>query len=49
MAAYFAALAVAGGLAWGLAIAISAVGLAGAAGLLMSYLIPDRAQVPAPA
>jgi hypothetical protein len=38
MAAYFGALAVTGGLAWDPQIVISAVGLAGAAGLLTSFL-----------
>jgi len=49
MAAYFGALAATGGLAWGLEIVISAVGLAGAAGLLMAFLVPLRTEVPAPA
>ena len=49
MAAYFGALAATGGLAWGLEIVISAVGLAGAAGLLMAFLVPVRSELPAPA
>src|SRR5207244_5529813 len=49
MAAYFGALAATGGLAWGLEIVISAVSLAGAAGLLMAFLVPVRSKVPAPA
>jgi len=49
MVAYFGALAATGGLAWGLEIVISAVGLAGAAGVLMAFLVPVRAQAPAPA
>ena len=47
MTAYFATLAATGGLAWGGEIVISAVGLAGAAGLLMAFLIPVRAEVAA--
>jgi len=45
MAAYLVALGLTGGLGWQLPVAISAIGLAGAAGLLMSYLAP----APAPA
>ena len=47
MTAYFATLAATGGLAWGGEIVISAVGLAGAAGLLMAFLVPVRAEVAA--
>jgi Tol biopolymer transport system component len=49
MAAYFGALAATGGLAWGLEVVISAVGLAGAAGLLMAFLVPVRSEALAPA
>ena len=49
MAAYFGALAATGGLAWGLEVVISAVGLAGAAGLLMAFLVPVRSETLAPA
>jgi len=49
MAAYFSALAATGGLAWGLEIVISAIGLAGAAGLLMAFLITVPLEAPATA
>jgi Tol biopolymer transport system component len=49
MAAYFGALAATGGLAWGFEIVISAVSLAGAAGLLMAFLVPVRSEMPAAA
>jgi Tol biopolymer transport system component len=39
-AAYFVALALAGGVGWTLTLVVSAVALAGTTGLLMSYLIP---------
>jgi Tol biopolymer transport system component len=48
MAAYFGALAATGGLAWGLEVVISAVGLAGATGLLTSYLASGTALATAP-
>jgi hypothetical protein len=41
--AYLVALGLTGGLGWQLPVAISAIGLAGAAGLLMSYLVPATA------
>ena len=42
MAAYFGALAAIGGLAWEPEVVISAVSLAGAAGLLMTFIVPVR-------
>jgi len=47
MAGYFGALALTGGLGWGLEVVISAVALAGAAGLLTSYLAFGGAGEPA--